>query len=290
MPARTRTRTPVNLWRSKTVAVPYVGPGDLGIASVFLWGGLRAYSAAYATALGNAVDLLDQAGANPITIGVLVNGQLDAASITTWVAAHSVSTIKVTKLYDQTGNNNHLTQSTLANMPTLVSTAIGSGTFFVLTYASSGPQSLQTGVLGAGILPQPYSSSSVAIRTSNFGNQMPIFQSANQSIGNYFTGSGNGTYLFAGNSSATVTQTDNTWHSFNAVFSNLASVLDVDGSTTSALNAGNGTIGNERLDIGSGGAGSMDGKQTEFGLWSLGFSAPNISALELNQHAFYGAF
>jgi hypothetical protein len=39
---------------------------------------------AYSTGSNPAVDLVDQAGANPLTVNILPNGNLDVASINTW--------------------------------------------------------------------------------------------------------------------------------------------------------------------------------------------------------------
>jgi hypothetical protein len=57
--------------------------------------------------------------------------------LSAWVAAHSVTTIKVSKLYDQTGNGFHATQAALANMPTLVLSTLGSHPAIVFTAANS---------------------------------------------------------------------------------------------------------------------------------------------------------
>src|SRR3974390_3161095 len=70
---------------------PYVGPGDI-VSGATVWYGLRGYSAAYSTGSNPAVDLVDQAGANTITINIKSDGTLDVAAISTWVAAHSVTT------------------------------------------------------------------------------------------------------------------------------------------------------------------------------------------------------
>jgi hypothetical protein len=95
------------------VAASYTGPGDITSGATF-WYGLRGYSAAYSTGTNPAVDLVDQAGANPLTVNILSNGNLDVASIATWVTAHTVPTIKITKLYDQSGNGNQLPKAVLA--------------------------------------------------------------------------------------------------------------------------------------------------------------------------------
>jgi hypothetical protein len=75
-----------------------------------------------------------------------------------WVAAHTVTTIKVAKLYDQTGNGRHFTQATLANMPNL--TASGLNGLPVLNFPGS------VFVLGTATVTvaQPFTYSTVYIR------------------------------------------------------------------------------------------------------------------------------
>lgn len=102
----------------------YTGPGDIIPGAVF-WTGLRGYNAAYSTGANPAVDIVDQAGNNPVTINILADGTLDIATINAWVAAHSVTAILISKLYDQSGNGNHFVQATNADRPTLKLGSIG---------------------------------------------------------------------------------------------------------------------------------------------------------------------
>lgn len=84
----------------------YTGPGDVaGYGGAYAYWGLRGYTAAYSTGGNPAVGLVDQSGANPITINILANGHLDTASIAAWVTAHSVTTIQIATLYDQSGHS-----------------------------------------------------------------------------------------------------------------------------------------------------------------------------------------
>jgi hypothetical protein len=107
-PVRARPPTPA-------LAISKLQPGN-----PLVW--LARFTAAYASPGTNrAIDIEDQDGANFFTcVHILSNGDLDVASIAAWVTAHSVITIKIPKLYDQTGNGVHVTQATLASMPTLV--------------------------------------------------------------------------------------------------------------------------------------------------------------------------
>ena len=91
------------------------------------------------------LDLVDQVGANPITIHALSSGFVDIATITAWVTAHSVTTINIATLYDQSPTGIHATQVTLAKMPPLLLNTLNglpvmnipSGTFWVETQTTT---------------------------------------------------------------------------------------------------------------------------------------------------------
>ena len=119
----------------------YTGPGDV-VSGAYAWYGLRGYTAAYSTGSNPALDLVDQAGANQITVNILSDGRLDVASISAWVTANSVSTIKVKRWYDQSGNARHLNQATLTNMPVLNLTGFGS--LPAVTITGTVPQTMAT--------------------------------------------------------------------------------------------------------------------------------------------------
>jgi hypothetical protein len=107
-------RQPINL----TGTGAYTGPGDVSgwTANQYAYWGLRAVKASY---IGSAcIDITDQADANPLTVNIAANGYVDTAAINAWVTAHSVSTIRVTKIYEQVGGANHMLAS--ASKPHLV--------------------------------------------------------------------------------------------------------------------------------------------------------------------------
>jgi hypothetical protein len=72
-------------------ASAYVGPGDI-VSSAFAWWGLRGYTAAYSTGSNPALDLVDQAGANQLTVNILSGTTTAsiAATDATWHAAQAV--------------------------------------------------------------------------------------------------------------------------------------------------------------------------------------------------------
>lgn len=98
-------------WYSLAPRSSYFGPGDV-LSGATAFGGLRAYNAAYATGSNPAIDVVDSSGTNLTTIHILSTGFIDTAALTTFNTAHG--TPSVTKLYDQTGNGNDATQTTVA--------------------------------------------------------------------------------------------------------------------------------------------------------------------------------
>lgn len=254
----------------------YTGPGDIQ-ASALAWGGLRGYSAAYSTGSNPAVDLVDQAGANTITINVLSNGKLDTSSITTWVAAHSVTTIKISKLYDQSGHGLHFTQATLATMPTLALSVIGSSPAMLF----SGSQSLNnaTGTTST----QPFTMSVIAQRTGTFTSNNTIFGSLGGNSNQLFFGaSANTAAMFDGNNLPAATAADSTFHAIQAIFNNPGtSSIYIDGSLTTPMNLGNTETFTSTMTIG--GQFPLTGYVFEAGVWN-GDKSANNATMNSNQH------
>ena len=85
----------------------YTGPGD--IVTFAGWWGLRAYSAAKATALAPSFLAVDVAQVNTGEIHVKSDGTLNTTDITNFIAAHG--TCVFDKFHDQTGNFADLTVS-----------------------------------------------------------------------------------------------------------------------------------------------------------------------------------
>lgn len=267
---------------ARVVSSAYTGPGDI-VSGAYFWGGLRAYNAAYATGSNPALDLVDQAGANPLTVNILSTGRLDVASINTWVTANSVSTIKVTKLYDQTGNARHVVEATLTNMPVLNLTGFGSLPAIVFTAASS--HRLKS--TGTYTLSQPNTFSFVYNRTSGGSN----FQEALgfQNDATIFMPSGGGAntlYLQANSGSADVTATVATWHAVQGIFNSASSAAYVDGSGTTGLNPGSSGVTTRAIFIAGQPslANYYGGSIAEFGIWNSAFNATQAGDMNTNQH------
>lgn len=273
-------------WQSRlqvSVGAPagYFGPGDLRTFAG--WWGIRGYSAAYA-ALGTnpAVDLLDQAGANPITIAILTNGNLDMASVATWVTAHSVTTIKVTQIYDQTGNGHHLVEVTLASMPVLTLSVFGGIPGMTFTAASSTKLAAASQTIG---LIQPLMVSAVAIAATD--GQRSIMAGG----GNLFAGFDASTLkprMFAGSDVSLSSTTAGTKSALNYVFNGASSLIRLNGTSTPISNPGAGDLSaSANFFMGTDFFGeNFDGVIAEAGCeaWTTG----NETAIEANQRAYYG--
>jgi hypothetical protein len=263
-------------------AATYTGPGDV-VGSAFSWWGLRGYNAAYATGSNPAIDIVDQAGANPLTVNILSNGRLDVASINAWVTANSVTTIKVTKLYDQVSTR-HLIMATLANMPTLNLTGIGSLPAISFTAANS--HRLVTSATNYN-LAQPFTMSAV-LRSSSDSTGREIFGFSNKPL--LFHNTSNTLSLQAPTtSSANVTVSDGSWHAFQGVWDSTSSALYNDGSGTTGLTT-SGDATNKQIFLGGPPAFSnyFNDSIAEWGVWPLAFNSTQAGDMNTNQHGSNG--
>jgi len=258
----------------------YTGPGD--VTTFVVWYGLRAYSAAYAASLGPCIGLVDQAGANAITINVLANGDVDVASVSTWVTAHSVTTIRVSDLFNQASAGHTLHQGTLAAMPVLGLSVLGSHPAIQNTTT--------TDVVDAGgtlTQAQPLTISTVAERTSLNGTGLQVIfgnQSVDPSVGYH---GANTAILFAGSFSADVTATDSVFHAFQGVFNGASSSLMVDTTANTGLNPGTDGISSNGMMINNGSFPSIQ-NFLEAGLISGAASGTIQTNLNSNQKTYWG--
>ncbi len=257
----------------------YVGIGDV-VSSWDRWGSTAcSYTAAYAAPGTNpCMTLVDQAGANPVTINILSTGLVDVASIAAWVAAKSVTTIRVSQIYDQTGNGNHWSNATLATMPTLTLNALNG--LPVLNAVAASNTSLQaasglaSAVLEPLVLMSVYKKTGAAAVSAAMG-----FNSSDLCLGSDATAN---TALLRANTGAgfNTTATDG---QFNAVLGLIngaspASVINVSGTETAGTTSTSGIpIGaTPRIMRGNGG-GTMDGSWAEGGLL---FTGANLNSAQ----------
>lgn len=266
----------------RSAAAPYAGPGDV-VAGLTNYWGLDANIVAYIG--GPCIGVLDQAGANALTVNIAANGFLDTTAITSWVAAHSVTTIKVAQVYDQVGTN-HAAQGTLANMPELILNAIGS----LPGISFSGTQWLAciNPLTQAQVLSLIY----IAKRTTFSGTFGDIFSSGNGDVQVGFDTSTGNAFIYAGGSVITAAAAENQFHDFQAVLNNTTSVFYIDGGSNPASGVGvNGFNGTSPV-IGAASIvpiSPLTGLIPRVGLYgAVGFTAPQAAALHANAHTNWG--
>jgi hypothetical protein len=273
--------------RAAAAAAAYTGPGDVQGSATSFWG-LRAYSQAKATAQVSAIDLVDQAGANPITIAVKTNGDLDIASISAWVSSFSVTTIRIPKLWDQVGTN-HMTQATLANMPSLVLTGgFGTGPAVHMVFVSASAQHLSV-TLGAGIS-QPFTLSAVAL-SSDAATTGSVIGTSTSSVDLGFADEATPRRLFAfsgSNGFSTATVALGSPATLIGFYNGASSHNNYNGSSN-AMNPGANALGTD-LTLGRWPTNEeFGGSIVEAGLWgSVSWTTTTSSNLSSNQRAYWG--
>jgi hypothetical protein len=201
-----------------------------------------------------------------------------------------VTTINVTKLYDQTGNGLHATQGTLASMPTLVLspvTGLGVGCPAIMF---NGSQFLATAASFPAVN-QPLSFSSVAIRTSGSTDAGTIAASSGNDPEMIFR-TANLVAVFAGGTAATQTQTDNVWHALHGVFNGASSLMNVDGSSGTPQINNQGMQATDSLRYGRDSfqpsGNFLIGSVNEGGVWPVAFTGANMTSFSTNMHSYWG--
>jgi hypothetical protein len=252
-----------------------------------IWVGLRAYSAAYATGGNPAIDIVDQAGGNPLTVNILSTGYLDIASINAWVTAHSVTAIRATQLYDQTGTGQHFLQFDINSMPQLVINPTGFSANRASLFFSSARADIMNSA-GSGITStQPFTISTVAKRTvtqPSVRGGICGFEGYGAVRFGYSSGAST-LYQYAGgalNDFGSVS--DNTWYGLQALFAGAASVVNVNGSNQGPNDPGANAPTGSSVFIGTTSSGdNMDGYIAELGVWSGA-----VGAIGANQKSAWG--
>jgi hypothetical protein len=286
IPAKVESGSMTLLGVGGPAASTYIGPGDLTSGALW-WGGLRGYTAAYSTGSNPAIDLVDQAGANTITINIKSNGTLDVTSINAWVTAHSVSTIKVTKIYDQSGGSaGNAIQATLANMPILILNPTGLPAGKAAMQFSTANSTIISATTGISANNQPFTISTVANRTTTqTTTRGGVVALAAGGIRFGYELNANTFYQFANTSLNDIgVSSNNAWFALQAVFNGASSLVNVNGSNTGTNNPG-ALAGTGHIDWGTTSGGDfMDGYILEVGIWNGAISA----SMSANQHTAWG--
>lgn len=270
----------------------FQGPGDV-VAGATAWGSCaRAYNAAYANGTNPLCDLKDKTtGTVAIcTLRVLTTGFVDlvgsycvgSTTPSAACAAAAGGACIVSKAYDQTGNGNHFTNATVAQMPPLAFNALG-GLPGLLT-ANATVSILATGNL---TIAQPFTFSAVANRTAVVGSTTSIIgagTSANVAMGWPST---TGLAQLSAGSFITATAANTTFHAMQGIINGAApnSILTIDGLDTTG-SSGAGTISAEPVRlVRGGGSGTPDGNVMEGGIWPNAFDGTQRTNMNTNQHS-----
>lgn len=254
-------------------APSYAGPGDI-MPSWVIWAGLRAYNLAMR---GTAcVDIYNTVTTAIQTFNTLANGDLDAASIATFLGGNPGL---VSKLWDQSGNGFHLTQATVANMPQYVASvpSLGGrpGMFFKKansTLLASSSNSLATAV---GTM------TAVGGRMTDDGaNFSYIFTSGSAPSGIAFSDR-DGVQGFAGTFSPSPCL-DLSSHAIDCVFNGTSSLTCIDGSVRS-YDCGGATFNGGSFKVGL----NMTGVVGEVGFHPSLFSQAGCAAQNANKNSYW---
>jgi hypothetical protein len=264
------------VFRKVPAASSFTGPGDqVGSASVY-WSCTMAYTAAYASGLGNACDLSDTAtGVTTYTMKFLSTGYADFAG----AAASSACAVScsVTKYYDQTGNGFDGGQVTLSRNPVLTFNALG--TCATTTYTVAADSGLRNLSFSSGTA----ATDIVIVRStstgSGFGGDLGLstLVTVNAVPGDI--------QVNPGLTQLNVAYTGSTRYAIQGIVNNVGtSSLTLNGSTTSG-GTGTSTAGNS-LQVGR----QFDGDVMMMGLWPISFSAPQLSGMNTLLRSYCGGF
>jgi hypothetical protein len=265
----------------------YTGPGDI-VSGAMFWYGLRGYTAAYSTGSNPAVDLVDQSGANQITINILSDGTLDVASISAWQTAHSVTTTKLKTLYDQSGfTGQNLTQSTVANMPELRLSQIGS---LPSIWSPGFPTALYlNATLNQSSPISPFSIAGVGSNAADGNDVYTLWED----VTDFFLLEEDGSIkynMFGGATLVTSSTVDSNVHAVQAVFNGTSSVIRVDATETTGDAGTNTMSANASIRILASAFPDhlWNGKVGEVGGWPVALSSGQRASLQSNAKSYWG--
>ncbi len=277
-------------------APSYVGPGNV-VSGAFAWWGLRAYDTAHAGT--KAVNVCnDTGGVDVLCEDYLTDtsGNLVIATIGGVTCASLGTNCKVAKIYDQSGANScgagtipcDVAQATVINRPVLNPSCLSGLACLVCTGVNGVSTSFVTIVSTWTTITQPYTTTNIFKRTANTTTQQIHYQFGPSNVqGEYFGASGQ--YgINAGSSLAPTGITENAFHASQNIYNGASSQVNVDGGATNGA-AGAGTIASGTLQLCDNISSHIQAENlTEWGLWRGAFSAGNITAMNSNQHAYWG--
>lgn len=267
----------------------YMGPGDV-VSSAYAWWGLRAYNASYASGLNKIANVCTPSDVSCADVNSDASGNFNlAGSGLTCNNGGSICTIKT--LYDQSGGLNcggaacDITNSTIASRPTLEISCLGS----LPCAVSAGSGYLRSSLSTTGGITPNITFSAVLTRTGNFTG-FAGYLSVEGGTGTVaFASSANTITAFFGSAFPTATAADSSWHAAQtALVLGTSSLFYVDGSSTSAADAGTASGAGNLSMFAQGQNPICTCSMTEGGIWAATFNGTQLSAMNSNQHAYWG--
>lgn len=227
----------------------FSGQGD--IQTYVSWLGLRAYSGAYATGLGNAIILCTALDAACTTIHVTSTGILNASDLTT-SGCSAILTCTIKQWYDQTGNGHDQVQATIANRATFSSGSGCSNTGLPCASFGGSAKYLEAGSVYTQA--QPMTFIWAASRTGAFTTETYVFESRGGffNIG-YFSVASFTVERFGG--AGANPATDSVMHVIQALGNGASGTLATDASVSATFNGGANTLLNDHVDFAGGTSG-----------------------------------
>jgi hypothetical protein len=190
------------------------------------------------------------------------------------------------EIYDQTGNSHNVLQATASNQPQLL--PICSNSLPCVYFAGSAHNLVSATIT---TIPQPITITYVA-QAADTTDQENILTAINGGNG-IETGFGKATtaaYIYASNFVTTTSPVSiNVLHAAQNVFSSTSSVICVDGTCATGLNAGTySAVNNIILGTSSAGGGQpLIGYFTEGGLWAVAFNSTQYGNMCHNQYTYW---
>lgn len=284
--------TALNTYMQAVCQTAYTGPEDV-VASATAWYGLRALRRARIGA--NCVTIIRASDSAAQTFFTIPGGGVDVAGITTFLTS---TTGKVSKIWDQTGNGNHLAQGTDGNRPSLTLNAIGVLPAIQFADASSQSLFLNGGAFNGGsTIAQPWTISAAFkdISAGGGGTYDSVFETENAGAtlysGLYFHRPTPGIdFILGAGVDSIIAKSFDTWYAVQFVANGASSDRNIDG-VSSSVSFGSDAFQANKASMGadSGGGSSYDnGLIGEAGVWPVAFSSGDSSSMSANQHAYWG--
>lgn len=211
-----------------------------------------------------------------LDVGFTANGDPDVAAMTTFCTA---TTCHLATWYDQSGNGRHISNATVAFQPFIAFGCLGGSVCAYMGGASAG-------LTGPSFTPATGVMSLAAVHKRPAGTNICVILAVNGAAGWMTTRSGVAGFTLAGSAgSINGAINDTVWRSAIGVINGSSSGLTLDGAMTAGTVTGSASAGTISLS----GASSTTCQFVELMFWdNVALSGSQISALNTNQHAYWG--